>query len=195
MLNRKASNILFYGSLAVILVVVLLIRTVVLAQLDDRIASIEEDNRTVQQQIDDLREIVQENKDQDVDHIYELYQQVPNIYNEIELNYYTIAQLELVGITAENEIQRTVDPNADVTFALDSDFSDLQEEFKIVEVTVTFNTYDLSLVDDFIDRLYQEEQVFIVNYIDFNTPQDGGELITVEIKFLAFYELQVEEES
>ncbi len=195
MLNRKASNVLLIGTLAIILAVVLLIRFTVLAQLNDQIASIERDNRLVQNQIDNLREIVQENKDQGIDHVYELYQQVPKLYNDIELEYYTIAQLELVGITAEKEILRSVNADDTVTFPADSEFTALQEDFKIVEVTVTFNTSDLTLVDEFIDGLYQDEQVFIVSYIDFDTPDQIQDLITVEIRFLAFYELQIEEES
>jgi hypothetical protein len=189
MLNRKTSNYLFYGSLLLILAVVVLIRTVAVSSLNAGIEDVTLDNRTIQNQIDALEEIVQDNKDIQIDHLYDLYGQVPNIYNKTELTFYTIAQLELVGITENPETLRAVTVDDTVTFPVDTEFDDLQDDFLVVEVEVYFNTLSVDVVDEFIDLLYQSEQVFIVNSIEYYSP-DGTNYIGVTVNFLAFYDVE-----
>lgn len=192
MLNRKTSNYIFYGTLILILAITLIIRTVVIGSLNSNVDSVTLKIRQTQAQIDNLKDTVQENKDVQVNHLYELYGKVPNLYNLEALVNYTYAQLEVVGVTDDNEILRNVSPNDQVTFDVDSEFYDIQKDFKVVEVQVYFNTLTIDLVDQFIDRLYESEQVFIVNSIEYYSP-DGTNYIGVTVKFLAFYD--VEEES
>ena len=187
MLNRKTSNYIFYGTLIAILLAVLVIRTVSLANINGNIEDVTVSNRQVQAQIDDLKDVVQENKDVQIDQLYELYDKVPNFYSQTELTYFTIAQLEQVGITEEGDTLRTVTVDDSVTFPVDSSFAELQQDFKVVEVEVYFNTISVDVVDEFIDLLYQSDQIFIVNSIEYYSP-DGENFIGVNVNFLAFYE-------
>lgn len=186
MLNRRTSNYIFYGSLVLILALVFLVRTVVLSQMNAQITTVTNDNRNIQDRIDDLEEIVQDNKFVEIDHLYTLFGHVPNIYNQTELTYYTIAKLELVGVTEDPDMQRQISIDDEVSFPVDSEFDDISDEFKVVEVEVYFNTIDIVVVDQFIDSLYQSEQVFIVNSIEYYSP-DGTNYIGVTVKFLSFY--------
>ena len=189
MLNRRTSNYIFYGTLFLILVVVLLVRVTVINSLDGAIDDVYTSNAAIQEEIDALREMVQDNKDIQIDHIYTLYEKVPSYYDRNELYNFTIAQLELAGVTNEPDILRDVDPDPNPTFPVGSDFADVQKDFKVVEVEVYFNTHDVTDVDRFIDNLYQAEQVFIVNSIEYYSPIET-EYIGVSIKFLAFYTLE-----
>ena len=84
-------------------------------------------------------------------------------------------------------MQRSILVNQGVTFPIETIFNDLQADFKIVEVQVFFTTQDDSTIEDFIDLIYNSDQVFIVNNIEYFTP-DGENFIGVSINFLAFYE-------
>ena len=145
----------------------------------------------MQAQIRAIEEIVEDNNDVQIDHLYELYSQVPNYLSVTELSYYTTAQLELVGITELADMQREVLINQSVTFSDGTLFSDLQDDFRIVEVKVYFTTQDDLVIEEFLDLLYNADQVFIVNHIEYSSP-DGENYIGVSIDFLGFYEKQDE---
>ncbi len=112
---------------------------------------------------------------------------MPNVFSITDLTYYITAQLELVGITEDADMQRSVLVNQGVTFSETTLFSDLQTKFKVVEVQVFFTTQDDLVIEAFIDLLYNADQVFIVRNIEYFTP-DGENFIGVSIDFLAFYE-------
>lgn len=187
MLNRKASNYLFYGIIVAILAVIFLIRVTTVGALDSRIETLKRDNILLQAQIDALEVTVEENQNAQIDQLYELYNQVPSYYSQAELTYFTVAQLEILGIDESNSVQRTVTIDRTLTFAPDSTFDTLRDDFEIVGVEVYFNTMTTDVIDDFIDLLYNADQVFIVNNIEYVVP-DGENYIGVTIGFLAFYE-------
>lgn len=196
MLNRKASNLIFYGSLLGITVIVVIIRFAMLGALDSKIEAVEADSRYTQFLIDQVDEVVSENRGIQQDHLYELYNKVPEMFKDDILVNYVEAKLELVGVTAATIVDRDVDLETDPTFPSDSVFRDIQDDYQIVEVIVTFNTQDDPLtedvneaseqIEDFIDAIHESEQVFIISYVKFNDP-DGGTNILVEINFLTFY--------
>ena len=186
MLNRKASNYIFYGMLVAIALIVFLVRSVMIGNVNGNIEEVQNASRLLQNQIDMVYEIVAENRDIQENHLYELYNMVPENYNDDILINYIVAQLELIGVTAANELDRDIDINTEVTFPEDSVYRDLQEDFDIIEVQVYFNTDNLEQVEAFIDIIHNSEQVFIVSFIKYNEP-DGVNLIGVEIHFLAFY--------
>ncbi len=194
MLSRKLSDYLFYGVLVIIVAVVFLIRTVTLGSLNDKIAQLERSNIAIQNQNDIIELQVEEYKDVQINHLYELYGKVPNFYSQSDLTYYTIAQLELVGITEEVDYQRSVYVNDVVVFEAGTEFDKLTDDFKVVEVQVYFNTLDDAVVKDFIDLLYASEQVFIVDSVEYTTP-DGFNYIGVTLNFFAFYTLDEEDAS
>jgi len=208
-LNRKTSNYIFYGTLVLILISVFLIRSFALSTLNSNITSVTNSNRNLQSQIDGLKDVVQENKDTETDYVFELYRSVPATYDQTRLENYTISQLELIGITEENVLARSVTPSEEnISFPEGSIFAPLLEDFKVVEVSVYYNTPlpasgendDLSTeeliekyINPFIDSLHDAEQMFIVNNIEYYSPVDSN-FIGVTINFLTFYE-KVEEES
>ena len=193
MLNRKVSNYLFIASLVVIVVLVFVIRLVLVGNLTDRIESIDSSNISLQSQIEDLEEIVQDNKEQQVSHVYDLYNTIPNIYSEDQLEYMTVSLLERLDITERVVDQRKVKINPTTSFSRESIFYELSLEYYIVEVDVFFSTSDDSKVLNFIDELYISEQLFIIRDIVYNVP-DGNDYIGVAISFLAFYNVDIETE-
>jgi hypothetical protein len=191
MLSRKLSNYLFYGSLIAIIAVVLLIRSVTLGGINEKIELLKTSNITLQQQNDALEAQVEEYKDIQINHLYELYGKVPNYYSQTDLTYYTIAQLESIGITEAVDFQRSVYVDTEITFGDESVFGLLSRDFKIVQVQVYFTTLDADKIEEFIDLLYNSEQVFILDSIEYTTP-DGVNYIGVTVNFLAFYEIEEE---
>jgi len=194
MLSRKISDYLFYGVLVVIIGVVFLIRSVTLGGLNDKITQLEASNIAIQNQNDIIELQVEQYKDVQINHLYELYGKVPNFFSQTDLTYFTIAQLELVGITEEVDFQRSVYVNNNVILNENSAFEELSQDFKIVEVQVYFTTLDDAVVKEFIDLLYASEQVFIVDSVEYTTP-DGFNYIGVTLNFFAFYTITEEEAS
>lgn len=195
MLNRKASNLIFYGSLLAITVVIVLIRFAMLGTMDSKIAAVESNSRYLQFLIDDVDTKVSENRGIQQDHLYELYNKVPESFDDDLLINYVVAKLELIGIDAGG-FDRDVDLDLSPTFPSDSIFRDLQDDYYVVEVQVSFNMVDDPLtptinevektIEDFINIVHDSEQVFIISLVNFNDP-DGGSEILIEINFLAFY--------
>ncbi len=188
MLNRKASNYIFYGMLVAIALIVFLIRSVMLGNVTSRIEEVKNSSRLLQNQIDLVDVIVAENRDIQENHLYELYNSVPEEYDDDILVNYIYAQLEIIGVTAAGVIDREIDIKLpeDITFSSDSVYRDLQDDFDVYEVQVYFNTEDLVQIEALIDIIHNSEQVFIVSFVKYNEP-DGVNLIGVEIHFLAFY--------
>ena len=187
MLNRKISNYLFYFFLVAIVLTVFAVRTVTIGGINDKIDTLETSNIILQAQIGAIEELVEDNKDIQISHLYELYNQVPNIFSRDSLIAYTDAQLELVEVTQAGDMQRNVELNEGVTFPGESAFSLLQLDFKVVEVKVSFSTDDEQVIQDFIELLFNSDQIFIINHIEYFTP-DGEDYIHVSIDFLAFYD-------
>ena len=193
MLNRKISNYMFYGILVIIVAAVLLVRSITLGNINNKISNLEASNITLQIANDSLEKTVEEYKDVQMNHLYELYGQVPNFYSQTELTYFTIAQLESIGINEAVDFQRSVYVDSEISFQEGSTFRLLQEDFKIVEVQVYFTTLTDDVIEEFVDLLYNSEQVFIIGSIEYTSP-DGLNYIAVTINFLAFYDIEEIEE-
>jgi outer membrane murein-binding lipoprotein Lpp len=189
MLSRRTSNLIFYAVILAITLVVAVTRLLIVGAINNKIDDTVISNRTLQARIETLEQAVQEHKDTASDHLYQLYDKVPQEFNQEELGYYTEAQLELIGITDDFDVRRTVNISDEVEISHTSSFSGLEEQFKIVEVYVYFETQDLLVVDDFIDKLYSSEQIFVVSEIEFSN-YTSGQNVGVNITFLAFYELE-----
>ncbi len=189
MLNRKISNYLFYFVLITILGVVILVRVVTIGNIDDKIADLKRNNIYLQAQIEYIEEIVEDNNDIQISHLYELYNQVPSSISNTELSNYVTALLELVGISENSDMERSVLLNQEVTFSEGTPFFELQNEFQVVEVRIFFSILaeDDSVVEDLINLLFNSDQIFIIHNIEYLTPNIDN-YIDVSIDFLAFYE-------
>ncbi len=189
MLNRKISNYIFYGGLVLIAAIVLLVRSVTLGNINTKIEVLEISNISLQKTNDELEKQVEEYKDVQINHLYELYDKVPNYFSQTELAFFTTAQLEGIGIDSSIDYQRTVNIETEVRFNDESIFGKLESDFKIVEIKVYFTVLDESLIEEFIDLLYNSEQVFIVSSIEYTLPGNISR-IGVSISFYAFYDIE-----
>ena len=187
MLNRKVSNYLLYLILVGIIGLTFFVRTLTIGSVDDKILELERENLILQTQISRIEEIIEDNNDVKVDDLYELYIQVPQSLSITQLTYYMTAQLELAGISEEGDLQRSVIVNQDVSLSNDTEFGSLQEEFKAVQIQVFFSTLDETVIEEFIDLLYNANQIFIIQSINYATAV-GDNYIGVNIEFLTFYE-------
>lgn len=186
MLNRKKSNLIFYGILAGIVLFALILRILILTSFNSSITEVTASNRAIASEIEALRDTVQDNKDKQTEQLFELYDEVPQVYDQTTLTLYTIAQLELAGVSENSETQRSVLIDSNFSAPADSAFKDVKNDFKLVEVEIYFNTTTFDSIELFVDALYDSEQVFVINSIDFYNP-DGTNAIGVTISFLAFY--------
>lgn len=188
MLNRKASNYIFYVILIGIFALIYLLRTVMVGGLIERTDALDNNNVLLQAQINALEDVVQANKDVQESHLFELYQQVPQKYSPTELTYLTIAKLELAFIDESIGYDRSITLNPYVVLDEGSALKDAAEPFKVVEVQVRFATSNVQQISDLVDILNESNQVFVVNYIDFYVPEDEYDYIEVNIHFLTFFE-------
>ncbi|MFK5884074.1 MAG: hypothetical protein QM489_07045 [Candidatus Izemoplasma sp.] len=188
MLSRKASDFIFYGIFAVIFLAVVFVRVSLINSVNDRIDSVEASNTTLELQIAQIGTLVDENKNQQLNNLYQMYEKIPAEYDRTDLIFYTYAKLEQVGVNSAPEYSRYIEVDETVTFPPNSEFIDLQENFIIVEVQVSFTTLDVDQVIQFLDEIFNSEQLFIINSLEYNVPEDQFSLIGIEVSFLAIYE-------
>ena len=194
MLNRKLSQYIYYGALAGIVVMILIIRSLTLGTLNTSIDEIKIDNIAFQKRIDNLEAIVQENKEVQTSHLYELYDIIPNVYSGTELTYKTVAILESLGVDESADMQRVVYVNQEVDLAVNPDFMEITRDYYVVEVQVVFTTTDADVVNDFIDALFNSDQLFVIEELNYIIPTDEN-FVEVQVYFYAIYNVDMEEES
>lgn len=193
MLSRKTSDFIFYGIFVVIFIGVIFVRLSLVNAVQDRIDSLEVTNETLELQIEQIRTLVDENKNQQLNNLYQMYEKIPVEYDEPDLKRYVYDKLNQVEILSSQEFTRVVHiPDIKKTYPPGSDFIDLEERFEIVEVQVSFTTLDVQQIIDFLDEIYNSEQLFIINYLEYDVPEDEFSFIPIEISFLAIYEISEE---
>lgn len=187
MLNRRLSDYLFYGTLTIIALFIILLRIAVVGGQRDRIAQLDRENIQLQAQIDNLNELVQDNKYIQTSHLYDLYDTVPNVFSEELLRYKTAAMLEQLGIDESENFNRVIDVVTDVQVG-DSALASVAKDYTIVQVNISFTTDDINLVTQIIDHLYNSEQLFIIDSVDY-TETNGEFSQEMTISFLAIYDV------
>ena len=158
-----------------------------LGNMQAKIDELDSENARIQAQIIQLEQTVEENKDSDVAYLYELSDSISPNYSDTQLLYNTIALCELAGIGEDIDTQRTIDFNKDVTISGPSELQTFASAYNVVEVQVQFTTQDLSLISDFLNVIYDANQLYILNTIDYNFPE-GNEFIAVNITYFTFYQ-------
>jgi hypothetical protein len=129
---------------------------------------------------------VEENRYIDQSFLYELYKEVPSVYNETQLVYDTNALLELAGITLDPNTLRTVEINSEVSVSNENPIASLAEDYKIVEIAVFFTDNDISKIQDFIDVLESTNQLYLLNTLNYSNSLDG-ENVPIALSYYAFY--------
>ena len=187
MLNRKLTNYLFLFIVLGVLAVVYLVRSVMLTNLQGDIDDLDNENARLQQQIIALEQTVEEHKDTDVAYLYELSDSIPSNFSDTQLLYNTIALCELAGIGEDIDTQRTIDFEKGVKISGPDELSNFASGYEVVEMHIQFTTQDLSLITDFIQVLYEANQLYLLNTIDYDFPE-GNEFIAVSMTYYAFYQ-------
>ena len=194
MLNRRLSDYLFYGTLAAIALVIFLIRSVVIGNMNAEIDNLQTENINLQREIDALSELVQDNRSVQTSHLYELYNTVPNVYSAQSLTYKTVAMLEELGINEEDDLQRTIFIDDTVSFATNQQFQSTLQNYYVVEVQVSFTTTNPAIINDLIDLVYASDQLFIINDVEYTVPTTDN-FVPMYFSFFAVYDVETNEES
>ena len=192
MLNRKLSNYIFYGSLLAITIIVALARVLLLGGLEDRIETINTQNISLQKQIDSLELTVQENKNIQTSHLYDLYDKIPDVYSSTLLSYKTVSIMEELGISEADDIQRVVYITELANLTYHKNLEEAVGDYLVVEVEVRFSVNNEDMIRAFIEKLYNEEQLFILKQVLYSVP-NGEDSVFVEIDFYAIYAEEKEE--
>jgi hypothetical protein len=187
MLNRKLTNYLFYIIVLAVLAVIYLVRMIMLGDMQGKIDELDADNARLQNQIIQLEQTVEENKDADVAYLYELSSSISANFSDTQLLYNTIALCELAGIGEDIDTQRTIDFAKNVTISGPSELKAFASNYSVVEVRVQFTTQDLSLIEDFINVIYDANQLYLLNTIEYDFPE-GNEFVAVNITYFVFYQ-------
>lgn len=191
MLNRKLSDYIFIGIMLGILLFVLGIRTVALGAINNNILELEGSNITLSKRITKLETKVELYKDVQSDRLFNLYHNVPSYYSYNELYFNVLTQMYLVGINDTPEFNSKVTIEEEVGDVRIPGYDTINSGFKVVEVQLSFNVLSVSTVEDLLDNLYNSEQVFIVNAITFNIPDEILEdYVTVQLSFYTFYDIE-----
>ncbi len=193
MRNRKLSEYLFYGVLIAITLIVYLLRVSIVGNQQELIKQTDRDNVALQTQIDELNELVQSYKNYQTSHLYDLYDIIPNDFSAELLTYKTVAMLESIGVNEGEEFNRSVTVKNNFT-PESSSIADIFGSYTVIRVDVSFTTDDVTQVEDFIDALYQSEQLFILETVDY-TDTKGEYFKKMNISFLAIYDLNDQSES
>lgn len=188
MLNRRATNYIFYGILLGIIGLVFLARVILLGGIEDANAETHQENISLQNQITNLEILVAENRDKQTEDLYLLYDQIPNVYSYESLENRTRAIFEKLGIDESVDYQRTISINENPTLAADSTLENISNDYKIVEVMVYFSSNQTGLIPDMLDAIYEDNQLFIVNSLNFDVGL-GYDYTGTTVKFLAIYDV------
>jgi hypothetical protein len=193
MLNRKLSNYIYYGVVASVIVVIFIIRILSVGAINNRIDELKKENVILSAQIETLNDEVQTYYNYQSDYIYNLYKEVPSVYSEQTLEFKITSKLERLGITEHPDFRRTFPtPSKDVNIS-NVILKDFKNDYDFVEIQVSFVTEDPDLVTDFIDLMYDDEQLFILNRVAYSVPQEEGDYITVTLSYYAVYVKDLEE--
>jgi hypothetical protein len=187
MLNRKLSNYIYYGTLALIAVIVLLVRLLLVGSINNEIDTLKQENTSLDAQITALNDEVQTYYNYQSDYIYDLYKQIPSNYSEDMLEFKIVSKLERLGISEDEDFQRKIFITPD-TVINDDSLSEYTDTYGYVEIQVSFLISDTQYIHDFLDSMYTDDQMFILDGVSYAIPEEGVEdVVTVTMSFIAFY--------
>ncbi len=193
MLNRKLSNYIYYGAIAFVIILIFIVRAIAVGSINGKIDDLEKQNIRLQAEITELNSIVQDNSDSQSAQIYELNKNIPNVYSENTLSYKVISKLERLGIDESVDTQRSVIINPVISIDAIESIKSFKNDYDFVEIQITFTTQDADDVYNFLDSMYNDDQLFILNRVSYNIPEDE-EFVTVSISYIAFYDAEIADE-
>lgn len=188
MLSKRASDIIFIIIVLLVIAGIVFMRSIVLGTMDERIEDLEEENQQIHNEIIGLQGMVSEHRDTEMPSRSELNQYVPDLYERNQLEFFIRAQLEIAGIQDSTERSVSMEVSENPTIS-GSPYAEAANEFTIVRVGVDIETDDIEEIRDYIDHMYALNQVFVLQNIRYNVPENDGDYVEVTLNFLTFYDL------
>lgn len=189
MLSKKISDFIFVGAILIIFITLFIARILILGQYDSRIDRAEQDSSNLQNQIAEISELVEDNKNDQLPSMVEMYQQVPSEINGGQLIDYINGMLEISGIKKTDTLSRQVILHLDpVSFPDESEFSEVSEELTPYRLQINFQINDTDSLINFIENMEDSKQLFVIQNLSYETPEDSGDPISVTIHYIAFYQ-------
>ena len=189
MLSKRLSDIIFIGVTLIIIGVIIGARVIIINQYDARIDGIEADQERLQQQITAVSRLVDDNRNDQLPSLIEMYQRVPSEFNGPQLRDYLIGMMTLSGIEGKEGYSRQLTVSAEpVTFPQDSDFRRVSENLDPYRITMILDVDSLDNLADFLHILDDSQQLFLVQTLVYDLPEDPSEPIRVTLYVITFYE-------
>ncbi|MFW5893107.1 MAG: hypothetical protein ACOCU5_02375 [Bacillota bacterium] len=185
MLSKRGSDLLFLGVIVLMLAGIVTGRFMILSTMDDRIEEVESENATLETEIRELENLVADHQQEQLPTMAEMHREIPAYYDRDQLSSYVYTQLELEGISSSESRNLSVDVSEASNFPEDSTFRELSEQLDAYRIQVEFNSDTPSEVSNFTDRMQSQDQLFILESVRYDQPED--EPMPIRLNFITFY--------
>ena len=185
MLSKRASDILFGVIILLMIGAIVAGRFYILDTVDDRIEEAEAENEQLENEIRALENLVADFQTDELPRMSEMHRAIPAYYDKDQLTYFVLTQLEYEGISSSGDRNLSVSITGDPNFPEDTDFLQLANELDTYRITVRFNTADTDEISSFVDRMHEQDQLFILQSVQYENPV--SEPLPITLNFVAFY--------
>ena len=187
MLSKKFSDIVFVGLVVLVVIIVFVIRIIVLNQYDTRIERAEREAENFEAQIAVISRRVEEHHGT-LPSMIEMHRIAPDRFSYQRLSDAMITLLETSGIGADEATARQFSiGSSPASFPTGTPFNDIRSDLDPYRVTVQFYTQDLDTIFDFLDRVDDWQQLFVIQNISYDMSEADEHGIFVTIYLITFY--------
>jgi len=185
MLSKRASDILFIVIILLMIGTLVAGRFYILNSVDERIDDTEAENAQLESEISAHERLVSDFQTDELPRMSEMNREIPAYYDENQLTYFVLTQLEYEGISSSGGRNLTVSITDNPNFPENTDFLRLSNELDAYRITVRFNTADTDEISEFVGRMHDQDQLFILQSVQYENP--GSEALPITINFIAYY--------
>ncbi len=187
MLNKKMNDIIFIAMVVIVAAVIVFIRFTVLGQIDDRIERNETDNARLIEQILVIQNLVQENRQDQLPSMIEMFDRVPESFDFDELTYYIEGSLVISGIPIQGENAASVTINSNPALpAQGTPHRALSNQLTLHEVRIEMTLTSIDTLYALLDELLYENPMMLIRDIQFET-ELGSTDIPIVLNLYALY--------
>ncbi len=186
MLSKRLSDFIFLGIIVLVIIAVVVARFFLLGVFDDRIEEAKETNEDLEIELLENQQLISDYRDDVLPSEAELHRAMPSSYSYTRLRNKVQGHLELEGITAEAHRDRSVEINENAAIPPEAALSEYAGPYDAVGIRIRFNTDDVSEAADVVDRLYAQDQLFVLHSVEYET----GGTSRLDLRFITFYHLQ-----
>ena len=189
MLSKRLNDFVLIGIMLIVVGLIFLGRVFVLGNIDADIEDVENDILNLENEISVNQDLVEEYRYENVPSESQLTAQIPREFSSELLIYQVEAQMHLSGIALEDDRNLTIVYFDDQSFPEESRFRELSQTFFTTRVQVRFLANDEDEITDLIDRMYEANQLFLVQGIRYEKIESDEHSynLDVNLNFLTFY--------